>query len=154
MASFHIYLNFAGTTERAFAFYQSVFGGELRDLQRFGDVPGMPIPADFHNHIMHISLPLSDHVVLMGTDALAELGHPLTQGNNVHISVSPDSEADARRIFAALAEGGEVKATLETQFWGALYGALVDRFGVQWMINYVPASMENTATTRLAPNEQ
>ena len=137
MASFHLYLNFAGTTEDAFQFYQSIFGGEFRDLQRFGDVPGMPIPEQFKDKLMHISLPLGDNLLLMGTDALAELGHPVTLGNNTHISVSPDSEAEAQRIFNALSDGGEVKMALAPQFWGALYGAVVDRFGVQWMINYV-----------------
>jgi PhnB protein len=71
----------------------------------------------------------------MGTDAVESMGHPLVMGNNVHISLSPDSRADTERLFKALAEEGKVTMPLQDMFWGAYYGALTDRFGVHWMLN-------------------
>jgi len=140
MASVSTYLNFAGTTEQAFEFYKSVFGTEYTmPIQRMRDVPpaaGMPPLSEAElNAVMHVSLPILGGHVLMGTDALASMGHPLAVGNNMHISLGPDTRADTERLFAALSAGGEVTMPLQDMFWGAYYGAFEDRFGVLWMIN-------------------
>jgi PhnB protein len=82
-----------------------------------------------------VSLPILGGHLLMGTDAVESLGHPLTMGNNVHISLGPDSRAETDRLFKALAEGGKVSVPLQEMFWGAYWGSLTDRFGVHWMLN-------------------
>lgn len=134
------YVNFAGQTEAAFAFYRGVFGTEYLGVpQRFSDLPAMPGMPPLAEHelqmILHIELPLLGGHVLMGTDTLASMGHVLTQGNNVHIQLEPDSRAEADRLFAALGEGGKVSMPMAEMFWGAYFGSLTDRFGLQWMIN-------------------
>lgn len=138
MTKINPYLNFAGNTEEAFNFYKSVFGGEFASVVRFRDMPmeGVNIPQADANKIMHIGLPIGKDQMLMGTDTLESLGHKLVQGNNVHISVHPDSKAEADRLFAALSEGGKVQMPMADQPWGDYYGSLKDKFGVQWMINY------------------
>lgn len=135
---FNTYLNFSGNTEEAFNFYQSVFGGELTPATRFKDMPmpGVQIPEEDGNKIMHIGLPVGDGQMLMGTDALESMGHNIVQGNNVHISIHPDSKEDADRIFNALAQGGTVGMPIADQMWGDYYGHLTDKFGVHWMVNY------------------
>jgi PhnB protein len=85
--------------------------------------------------VMHIELAITGGHVLMGTDALESMGHKLTFGNNVHINVEPDTREEAKRLFDALAEGGKVSMPLQDMFWGAYFGSLTDRFGVQWMVN-------------------
>ncbi len=133
----NIYLNFNGTTEEAFLFYKSVFGGEFSMLQRFKDIPdGPPMPEAVLNGIMHIALPLGDNCTLMGTDAIESMGQKLTVGNNAHISLHPDSEDEARRLFSALSVGGKVEMDLQDMFWGAMFGSFADKFGTQWMVNY------------------
>lgn len=132
-----VYLNFNGTTEEAFAFYKSVFGGDFIGIQRFRDIPNAPpMPEEVLDKIMHIALPIGENLVLMATDALEAMGQKLTVGNNVHISLHPDSQDEAQRLFAALSAGGKVEMALQETFWGALYGSFSDKFGVHWMINY------------------
>lgn len=140
MARTSTYLNFDGTTEAAFTFYRAVFGTEfLGPIHRMGDIPaapGMPaLPEAERDRVMHIELPITGGHVLMGTDTLPSMGHALAIGSNVSLNLEPDTRAEAERLFAALAEGGTVKMPLTDMFWGAYFGQLVDRFGVQWMVN-------------------
>ncbi len=60
----------------------------------------------------------------------------MTFGTNSSISLSPESEEEAHKLFNELSAGGKVSMPLEKMFWGALFGMFTDKFGVQWMINY------------------
>jgi PhnB protein len=137
MATINPYLNFPGTTEEAFNFYKSVFGGEFTYLQRFGDMPGCDgMVIEDKNKIMHVSLPIGKGNILMATDALESMGQSLIAGNNYYISISTESEEEADRLFAALSAGGQVEMPLEKAFWGDYFGAFTDKFGIKWMVNY------------------
>jgi PhnB protein len=131
------YLNFNGNTEEAFNFYKSVFGGEFLSVMRFKDNPecGEMTDAD-KERIMHISLPIGDGAVLMGTDSLESLGQKLTLGNNFYICLSPDTKEEADKLFNGLSAGGKIEMPIQDMFWGAYWGSFTDKFGVQWMINY------------------
>ena len=136
MPSINPYLNFAGNTEEAFKFYQSVFGGEL-SIMRFSDTPaGANVPPTVKDKVMHASLPIGKDNILMATDACEEMGFNLKQGNNYYVCISPDSREEADKLFNNLAEGGKIKMPLADMFWGAYYGDLTDKFGIQWMVNY------------------
>jgi PhnB protein len=140
MARVSTYLNFERSTEAAFRFYAGVFGTEMTaPIMRFRDLPpgpGMPpIPPDIADLVMHAELPILGGHVLMGTDAPGSMGFTLVQGNNVHLSLDPDSRAEADRLFAALADGGTVAQPLMVMFWGGYFGTLTDRFGIRWMMN-------------------
>lgn len=137
MAKINPYLNFAGNTEEAFNFYKSVFGGEFIMLQRFKETPDADkMPPEVQNKIMHVSLPIGKDNMIMGTDAVEEMGFKLTVGNNIFIALSPDSREEADKLFNALAEGGKISMPLQEMFWGAYYGDLTDKFGIKWMVNY------------------
>jgi PhnB protein len=138
MVKLNTYLNFNGNTEEAFNFYRSVFGGDFASLVRFKDMPmeGVQIPEDHANKIMHVSLPIGEDNMLMGTDSLESLGQKLVQGNNLYLSVHPDSKEEADRIFSALSEGAEVEMPMADQVWGDYYGSLRDKFGTGWMVNF------------------
>ena len=137
MTAINPYLNFPGTTEEAFNFYKSVFGGEFAMLQRFKDTPEKDrVPAHEQNKIMHIALPIGKGTILMATDALESMGQKLTAGNNFHLSISTESEEEANTLFNALAARGSITIPLEKMFWGAYFGMCTDQFGVQWMVSY------------------
>ena len=137
MVTINPYLNFKGNTEEAFNFYKSVFGGDFIALQRFKDTPeGAKIAKGDQDKIMHISLPIGKGNVLMATDALESMGQTLTEGNNFSLSVQTESEEEAASIFNKLAAGGKVVMPLEKAFWGAYFGMVNDKFGIQWMVNY------------------
>lgn len=132
------YLNFAGTTEAAFRFYAQVLGGTLTDIFRFGSMPGGGdlLATEQKDLVMHVGLRLPNGQMILGTDAIEGMGPPFAVGTNISLSLHPTSTEEADRIFSALSEGGTVTMPIGQQFWGDYYGALVDRFGIQWMVNY------------------
>ena len=126
------YLNFAGTCEAAFKFYQQVLGGEITAMFPFGSTPmAEHSPADWQDKIMHARLDIGDQVI-MGSDAPPErYGKP--QGFSVSLNISVEVEAE--RIFAALSSGGTVEMPIQQTFWAKRFGMLVDQFGIPWMVN-------------------
>lgn len=137
MATINPYLNFKGNTEEAFNFYKSVFGGDFVNIQRFKDTPEADrIPSNEKDKIMHIALPIGKENIIMGTDALESMGHKITEGTNFHITLSTDSQEEADNLYSGLAEGGRKTMPLQKTFWGAYFGMLTDRFGIQWMVSY------------------
>jgi PhnB protein len=124
------YLNFAGNTAEAMAFYQTVFGGDLQ-ISTFGQF-GAPEGVD-PNGVMHANLEAPDGMTLMASDSLPHL--PLTAGNNFSISLVGDDNAALRGYWDALSEGGQIQIPLGEQAWGDTFGMLTDQFGIQWMVN-------------------
>jgi len=142
------YLNFPGNTEEAFTFYKKVFRSEFsgRGIQRFGDIPvgeGQPEVADaVKKMVLHVELPVTANHVLMATDAPKEMGFTVTQGNNMHISLEPETREEAKRLFEELSAGGNVNMPLQDMFWGAYFGSFTDKFGINWMINHQPVTAD------------
>lgn len=136
MATINPYLGFSGNCEEAFNFYKAAFGGAFAILSRFKDVPeGMPTHQDESNLILHVSLPIGNGYVLMGSDRPQSIG-PSTIGDNFSISINTESEEEATKLFHALSAGGKVVMPLQKTFWAAYFGMFTDKFGVQWMVNY------------------
>ena len=71
----------------------------------------------------------------MGTDAPESMGFKIIPGNNIYISLHPDTKAETDKLFKGLSDGGKVEQPLQEMFWGDYYGSVVDRFGVKWMFN-------------------
>jgi PhnB protein len=139
MTTVNVYLTFKGNCEEAFNFYKSVFGGDFSYIGRFKDMPqepGKPIPANLSNKIMHVSLPVSNETVLMGSDAMEGFGPPLTIGNNFGVSITTDSTSKADNYFSKLSAGGQVTMPMSEQFWGAYFGMFTDKYGINWMVSY------------------
>ena len=131
------YLNFLGNTEEAFNFYKSVFGGEFSSLVRFKDTPeAAKMTPENANKLMHVALPIGKDNMLMATDALESMGHKVTQGNQISLSVNTDSREDADRIYTGLSAGGKAEMPMSDMFWGDYWGMLDDKFGIKWMIAY------------------
>ncbi len=139
MARVSTYLNFPGKTEEALHFYRSVFRTEFAGpIARFHEAPAHPEHplSDADNQlVLHIELPILGGHMLMGTDAVESMGMRVTTGNNVHLNLEPDTRDEARRLFDALAEGGNISMPLQDMFWGAYFGSLTDRYGINWMVN-------------------
>jgi len=145
MARTSTYLNFARSTEEAFTFYKSVFGTEfVGGITRHGEVPAHEGQTELSDEdkrlVMNVQLPILGGHLLMGTDVPESMGVQVNQGNNVSICLDPDTRAEADALFAALSEGGSVQMPLQEMFWGDYFGSLVDRYGVQWMINCTSSS--------------
>lgn len=137
MLKINSYLTFNGNAEEAFNFYRAIFGGEFTELQRFKDNPeNSNFSEEEKNKIMHISLPIGNTILMGADNVMQNKGQSFLQGNNFSLSIAPSSEAEAKRLFDGLANGGKITMPLNKTFWNAYFGMLVDPFGIQWLVNY------------------
>ncbi len=125
------YLSFNGNCEEAINFYKGVFGGEITQLSRFGETSA-PVPDDYKDNIMHIAYRFDDNTIL-ASDLMP--GNPFVIGNNFSLSVDVMQIMEMEKAFDKLAEGGKVTMPLQDTFWGARFGMLTDKFGVNWLFN-------------------
>jgi PhnB protein len=126
------YLNFNGQCEEAFRLYERVLGGKIEMMMTFAESPmAEQVPAQWRGKVMHARISFGGEV-LMGSDAPPDRFQK-PQGFSVSFSV--DKPADAERIFAALADKGQVQMPIQKTFWAERFGSVTDRFGIPWMIN-------------------
>ncbi len=125
------YLFFDGECQEAFTHYQRILGGELVTMPYEGSPA--EIPPGWENKVMHACLTFEDGQMLMASDAPPDQSDGPMQG--VSVSIGVDDNARAERIFAGLAEGGQVKLPIGETFWAERFGMLVDRFGTHWMVS-------------------
>lgn len=135
--SIHPYLFFSGTCREAMTRYHEILGGEL-DVMTFADLPegeeGPPMEVA-GEMVMHAAIALGDDLIMASDD-------PTGDGAGVKgmsINLTLDDQAEARRVFEALADGGEIEMPLGETFWSPCFGSCVDRFGVPWMVNVEPS---------------
>lgn len=129
--SFHPYLFFSGTCREAMTRYQEVFGGEL-NIMTMADAPAdAQMPGAEPHHVMHAAITIGDSYLMASDDPTGD-GGPM---KGVAVNFSTTDSGEAKRIFDALAEGGEVTMPFEATFWSSGFGACTDRFGVPWMID-------------------
>lgn len=133
------YLFFNGRCEEAAAFYKKALGAEVTALMRFKDnpdppaagcdAPGYPAGAAA-DKVMHMSMRIGEATIL-ASDGMNS-GPPKFEGFSLALSVADDAEA--KRRFEALSDGGEVRMPLAKTFFSSSFGVVADRFGVPWMI--------------------
>ncbi len=129
--AFHPYLFFGGNCREAFTRFQEIFGGELV-LLRMADMPSEEqMPGASPDLIMHAAL-MSDGNLLMASDDPATDDFGPVRGMQVNYTVAGVDEA--KRVFEALAHGGEVTLPIGETSWSPMFGMCVDRFGTPWMI--------------------
>jgi PhnB protein len=127
------YLNFDGDCAEAFRFYAEAMGAEIVMMQTHGQSPmAGKAPPEWNDRVLHARLVLRDGV-LMGSDAPPQYFQP-AQGLSVSFQASDAAEAE--RVFAALAEGGNVSMPIGETFWAERFGMVTDRFGTPWMVNF------------------
>lgn len=129
------YLFFEGRCEEALDFYRRALGAEVTTLLRFKESPDptmcQPVLED---KVMHAVVRFGN-TTIMASDGMSS-GQLAFQGFS--LSLSTADKAEAARLFAALADGGQVQMPLAETFWSPLFGMVADRFGVSWMIIVTP----------------
>ncbi len=132
MAKITPYLFFNGTCREAMDFYHDCLGGDLK-MQTIAESPAAAtMPPEASTRIMHATLEKGS-LSLMASDMMFE---GLTHGTSVHLMLECESQDEIERFFTSLSGGGKVISPLKTEFWGATFGQLEDKFGFQWMLNY------------------
>ena len=130
---FHPYLFFGGNCREAFTRYEEIFGGELVVLTMKDAPPGdTPIPPGKEDFVIHAALKFDGHLLMASDDPMTENFGPV-QGMMVSFT-TPDA-GEARRVFEALAAGGDVTQPLTETFFSPAFGLCVDRFGTPWMVS-------------------
>jgi PhnB protein len=129
------YLFFDGRCEEAVEFYRNALGAEVTMLMRYKDSPDPPLPGRVplgsEDKVMHVSLRIGEATVMASDGSCS--GQPSFQGFSLSLTVPDPAEAD--RLFAALADGGQVQMPLTETFWSPRFGMVADRFDVGWMVN-------------------
>jgi len=133
MHQLNAYLFFDGNCAEAMRFYERTLGGKL-DLITHADTPmaDKTPPPGIADKIMHARLAVEDGT-LMASDWMAD--RPYEGMHGFSLSLIYPTAAEARRMFAALGQGGKVTMPMDKTFWAEAFGMLVDRFGTPWMVN-------------------
>ncbi|MEN9649439.1 MAG: hypothetical protein RL094_406 [Candidatus Parcubacteria bacterium] len=120
-------------------FYTSVFGGTLETMLVKDSPMAKDMPEEKQNNIMH-SILTAGPITFVGMDMMQDKA---TIGDNVGMSLNLESEQQLRDIFAKLSEGGNVFMAPEPTFWGAIFGVVTDKYGVEWMLNFQVEPMKS-----------
>ncbi len=129
-----IYVNYRGTCEEAFRFYEQHLGGKVAGIVRHGDQPNPGTPADWKDKVLHARIEIGE-TVLMGADvAHAE---PM---RSAYLTLTLEREEDAERTYALLADGGQIFMKMERTPFANRFAMLRDRFGTSWMLLHEPAT--------------
>ena len=127
------YVTFGGRCEEALEFYKKAVGAEVKDLLRWKDSPdaAMQPPPGYEEKVMNASFRIGDSE-LMADDGM---GAKQVEFKGMTLALSVADDAEAKRDFTALGEGGSVQMPLAKTFWTSSFGMLTDKFGVPWMVN-------------------
>jgi PhnB protein len=139
MAKICSHIHFNGNTEEAFEFYRSIFGGEFTRLRRFKDLnnPDFKFPEEEQNKIMLIQMPIGEGCILSGSDVPNFLGIVSEEENRSKILIIAENKVEAEDLFNGLSTGGTIEMPLDEGPWGSNLGTFRDKYGVEWMVEYV-----------------
>ena len=127
-----LYVNYRGTCEEAFRFYEKHLGGTITGIARHGEQPNPAIPDEWKDKVLHARIEIGS-AVLMGADI--PQAEPM---RSAYLTLTLDSEKQAERLYALLAEGGEIFMKMEKTHFANRFAMLRDRFGTSWMLLHEP----------------
>jgi PhnB protein len=134
MPKVNTYLSFDGYTAEAMRFYEGALGAKLDVLLKFGEMPdAKQMPAGSAGRVIHAQLSFKDGGVLMASDCVG--GQPYEGMKGFSVALSYETADEARRVFDALADGGNIIMQLQPSFFAETFGMVIDRFGVPWTIS-------------------
>lgn len=129
------FLGFDGDCREAMSWYAELFGSPAPTIMTYADAPpGGEMPGMDADKVMYADVRIGD-ALLMGGDTPSERHEP---ARGMMVMVDPPDAAEGRRIFDALAEGGEVTMPFEQTFWSSGFGMVRDRFGTPWVVSSQP----------------
>ena len=124
-----VYVNYKGTCEEAFRFYEQHLGGTIAMIMRHGEQPGPSnVPDDWNGKVLHARLEIGG-TALQGADI--PNAEPM---RSAYLSLAMDSDEEADRVYGLLVDGGQVFVKMEENFFATRFATLRDRFGTSWML--------------------
>ncbi len=134
-----VYLNYAGTCEEAFRFYEQHLGGRITGMMRHGQSPHSGVPEGWKDTILHARIEIGN-TVLMGADIPG--AEPI---RGAYLTLTLESAEEAERLYGLLSEGGQVFMEMEENFFASRFAQLRDRFGTSWMLLHERAARPGPA---------
>lgn len=134
--SLSIFINFAGNCREAVTYYAEAFGKEVPRFMLYSEAPDAdqePFSAEEKNYIMYTSLEIFE-AEIMFSDVPKSM--PFVVGNNISPVISSTDQEEVKAAFSKLKADGKVEMELQKTFWSPLYGAVEDKYGVTWQLNY------------------
>ncbi len=127
------YVTFGGRCEEALEFYRKSIGAEVTGLLRWKDSPdaNMKGPPGYEEKVMNAAFRIGE-TELMADDGM---GEQQAEFKGMTLAIEVANDAEAKRVFTALGDGGSVQMPLMKTFWTSSFGMLTDKFGVPWMVN-------------------
>ncbi|HEX4000138.1 MAG TPA: VOC family protein [Pirellulales bacterium] len=126
------YVHFEGRCDEAIEFYKTAIGAKVTMLMRFNQCsePMSNMNPAMGEKVMHANLMIGDSELLVSD------GHCRGEANfaGFELTLNVATEAEAEKLFGALAEGGKVMMPLAKTFFSPKFGMLTDRFGIAWMV--------------------
>lgn len=135
MTQINAYLTFNGNCREAMNFFKNCIGGELVIQTIEGSPLEAQCPASMKHSVLHSSL-IKDGLVLMASEMIGPDGYQ--KGTNFALSLNCSSEEEINDFYEKLSAGGTILDSLKPQFWGSLFAAFNDKFGIRWMLIYDP----------------
>jgi PhnB protein len=129
-----VYVNYRGTCEQAFRFYEEHLGGKITGLVRHGEQPSPNVPANWKDKVLHARIEIGG-TVLMGADI--PQSEPM---RSAYLTLTLDREEDAERVYALLGEGGAIFMSIAKTPFANRFAMLRDRFGTSWMLLHQPSA--------------
>ena len=130
-----VYVNYHGTCEEAFRFYEKHLGGKITGVVRHRDMPQPQIPKEWQDKITHARIEIGN-AVLMGADI--PQAEPM---RSAYLTLTLDTEQEAERVYKLLTDGGEIFMKMEKMPFANRFAMLRDRFGTSWMLLHQPEEM-------------
>jgi PhnB protein len=127
-----IYVNYRGKCEQAFRYYEQHLDGRITGMVRHGEQPNPALPADWEDEVLHARIEIGS-TVLMGADI--PTAEPM---RSAYLTLSLDREEEAERVYALLAEDGEIFMKMEKTPFANRFAMLRDKFGTSWMLLHQP----------------
>jgi PhnB protein len=128
MMRLDVYVNYKGTCEEAFRFYEQHLGGRIGGIVYHRDTPDSRVPAGYGDKVVHAQIEIGS-TTLMGADI--PNAEPM---RSAYLSITVDEEAEAERIYGILSDGGEIFMKMEKTSFANRFAMLRDRFGTSWML--------------------
>lgn len=125
------YLFFKGNCREAMEFYKGVFGGDL-SMNTYDDMPMPDTPEGLKGKLMHADLS-NGEVALMASDT--EQASPVAKKVSISLSGAAAEREKLTGFFNQLSEGVEVIYPLKEEPWGSLFGSVIDKYGIEWMVD-------------------
>ncbi len=127
----YTHLNFGGNCEEAFRFYEKHLGGQITMMMKASELPAsVKAPSGSADAVIHARMTVAG-VELIGNDVPANHFKPIRSS---YLYLAVDSAEVADKIYATLAEGGEVSMPIAGTFFASRFAQLRDRFGTLWTI--------------------